>query len=170
MPTEPDNPSAGAFGAIHRAAHFQWRRVAAALQPGVPPIDIVTRYWDEVGISTARAYRDGVAASADPAEALAAAIVESSTVMGETAAVVRLEDGAAAVRHTACPWLEAHRKRGLLSECRPGCDAWFNSTARTLTELTGIPLKVETLQTMPDGDNACVRRVTSAAERNGDSP
>ncbi len=41
---------------------------------------------------------------------------------------------------------------------RPGCDILFQKTTEGLAEALGVPLHVETLATLPDGDDACVRR------------
>ena len=39
---------------IMRASHFQWRRAALASCPGLDPLELVNRYWEEVGKDTAK--------------------------------------------------------------------------------------------------------------------
>ena len=150
--------------AITRGQHFAWRRAVAELCPGVDPERVVDRMWLEVGRDTAAAYLKRL----DPAEPLAPQVAKSiawsSQCMGEDA-TVEVADGEgsakdeAFVRHTDCPWLHWHRRMDLLAEDRPGCDTWFQTMADEITDATGVRLRFETLQALPDGDPCCLRRL-----------
>ena len=77
--------------------------------------------------------------------------------MGEDAILEEREDGAY-VKHDGCPWHKWHEMLGLLPEDRPGCDAWFEATVRTINEGLGTNVKWETQRALPDGDDCCLRR------------
>ena len=77
--------------------------------------------------------------------------------MGEDA-IYEEDEGGCYVKHDGCPWHRWHENLGLLPEDRPGCDAWFEATVRTVNEALGTDLKWETLAALPDGDDCCRRR------------
>ena len=128
--------------------------------PGVDPRKLVDTMWEITGEQTGESYARRLDPAAPLAEQVAASIVWSSRCMGETA---RVESGArpgeALIRHDACPWHVWHEKRGLLAEDRPGCDAWFEATLRTINEKLGVKLRFETLSALPDGGDCCLRRI-----------
>ncbi len=144
---------------ITRAQHFAWRAAVVDLCPDVDAAHVVDRMWELIGAQTGAAYAKRLDKSQPLAQQVAASIVWSSDCMGEDA-VVETGDGAdeAFVRHDDCPWLHWHRRLDLLAEDRPGCDAWFQATAERINETLGTKLQVETLKTLPDGDECCLRR------------
>jgi len=149
---------------ITRAQHFAWRQAAAELCTETDPAALVQRMWRIVGEETAEAYLRRFDRSAPLAPQVAESIAYSSQCMGEQAVV---EPGASAsearVRHHECPWREWHERKGLLDEDRPGCDAWFAATIDTINQALGTQLRFETLQSLPDGDSSCLRRLWDQA-------
>ncbi len=79
--------------------------------------------------------------------------------MGETATVEQGDGDEAYVNHTECPWYRWHRKLDLLDEDQPGCDAWFSAVAGKISEELGARIRVETQQSLPAGDECCLRRI-----------
>jgi hypothetical protein len=145
---------------ITRASHFAWRDAALRCCPGVDPQKLVDTMWEITGEQTGESYAKRLDPAAPLAEQVAASIVWSSQCMGETARVESgAEPGEALIRHDACPWHVWHEKRGLLAEDRPGCDAWFEATLRTINEKLGVKLRFETLSALPDGGDCCLRRI-----------
>lgn len=145
---------------ITRAQHFAWREAVQRMAPAVDATEVVKEMWRVTGEGTGAAYAKHVDKSRPLPQQVAESIAFSSVCMGEDATV---EPGAAGkpeafVRHRACPWLDWHQKKGLLHEDRPGCDAWFEGTVATLNRQLGTRLKVETLKSLPDGDDCCLRR------------
>ena len=147
---------------IVRAQHFAWREAVAQLCPDVDPADVGDRMWALTGRGTAAAYLKHIDPSRPEALQVAESVAFSSRCMGEDASVEAGEEGEAFVRHADCPWFHWHLKKGLLAEDRPGCDRWFQETTAGLAEALGIPLEVETLATLPDGDDSCLRRFSVA--------
>ncbi len=146
---------------IHRAQHFAWREAVAAL--GADAAACVDRMWEVTGRQTARAYRGRLDAAQPLPSQVAACVAWSSRAMGEDASVelpIGEDGGAALVRHRSCPWLDWHRRMGLLAEDRRGCDLWFQSLTAELNRLLGSRLHCETLAALPDGDDCCLRRFT----------
>ncbi|MCK6528369.1 hypothetical protein L6R50_12720 [Myxococcota bacterium] len=140
--------------AIHRAAHFEWRRAALSLAPGLDPLELVKAYWREVGRDTGRSWVKGLDRSAPLAPQVAERIAAVSRVMGEDA--VATPEG---VTHRGCPWAEWHRRQGVLAEDRPGCDAWLEASLAAVDEALGCRLRFETVESIPEGGRACVRRI-----------
>ena len=54
---------------------------------------------------------------------------------------------------------EWHQKIDLRSEDRSGCDHWFMATIEEINRTLGSELKVETLESLPEGGTRCVRRI-----------
>jgi hypothetical protein len=145
---------------INRAAHFEWRRAALALNPEADPLALVLRYWQEVGHDTARAYLKMIDRERPVAPQVAELVVKSSLAMGETAETQPGErDEEALVVHRGCPWLQWHQRNDALPEDRPGCDQWLQTIADDVSEALGITLRCQTLEALPDGAPTCTRRL-----------
>lgn len=142
---------------ITRAQHFAWHEAVLQACPGADIRKIVDTMWEVTGHQTAKAYLPRL----DPARPLpaqvAASIVWSSQCMGEAATLETAGDEAR-VRHADCPWFHWHRRLGLLAEDRPGCDVWFQTIVADVNEALGTRLRVETLESLPDGGSSCLRR------------
>lgn len=145
---------------IVRAQHFLWRQAVQQLCPGVDPADVVDQMWKLTGQRTAEAFAERIDAAKPLAQQVASGIVRSSRSMGEHATVEPGEsDSEAFVRHTECPWQRWHQRMDLAGEDRRGCDCWFQATVDGLSAALGAKVCFETLQTMPDGDPSCLRRI-----------
>lgn len=145
---------------IMRAQHFEWRRAALAMAPDVEPMELVLKFWSEVGADTARFYASRIDPDGDPAEQVAQLIVASSIAMGEDAEYLGpADDGSHLVAHNRCPWFDWHRKEGLLAEDRAGCDHWLATTLAGINRVLGTDLRFETVDTLPDGASRCLRRL-----------
>jgi hypothetical protein len=144
---------------INRASHFAWRQAVSRRCPEIDPRRLVLDMWDITGVQTGKAYVKHVDPSLPLAPQIAASVAWSSQCMGEDAqAEPGPQPDQAFVRHRACPWHRRHRDNGLLEEDRPGCDRWLEATVRTINEELGSTLRFETLATLPDGDDCCLRR------------
>ncbi|MFQ5654318.1 MAG: hypothetical protein ACE5GW_06270 [Planctomycetota bacterium] len=145
---------------ICRAQHFAWREAVANRFPDADPSETVHKMWEITGRDTADAYLKRLDSSAPLAPQVAECIAWSSRSMGEDARAEAPEGrDEAFVRHLACPWFEWHGRHRLLEEDRSGCDCWFQHTVRRINERLGASLRVETLKTLPDGDDCCLRRI-----------
>jgi len=145
---------------ITRASHFAWRQAVAEMFPDADIEAVVYRMWEITGVETGQAYLRKI----DPDKSLplqvAASIVWSSDSMGETAELVKGENANEAfVKHTGCPWFEWHQRLGLLPEDRSGCDKWFELLIDTINKKLGTKLKFETIESLPEGGNTCLRRI-----------
>ncbi|MFH1844763.1 MAG: hypothetical protein ABIF77_16345 [bacterium] len=144
---------------IMRASHFQWRRAALALNPGLDPGELVNRYWDEVGRDTASYYLRQIDADGDVAEQVAALFVSSSVVMGEEAEVIENSaDGRCQVRHHSCPWFDWHQRENLLAEDLAGCDHFLQVVVKAINSALGTSLRVSTVESLPGGGGGCLRQ------------
>ena len=147
------------MAAIMRASHFEWRRAALAMAPELDPMELVMRFWSEVGDDTARFYAGKIDPSKDAAEQVARLVVSSSLAMGEDAQYLGAsEDGRHLVAHNDCPWYHWHRKEGLLAEDQAGCDHWLETTLEGVNKALGIRLRFETVETLPCGAKRCLRK------------
>jgi len=149
---------------IVRAQHFAWREAVRQTCPDVDPAEVANRMWALTGDDTAAAYVKHIDPDAPLALEAARSVAFSSRCMGEDASVEEGAEGEALVRHADCPWFHWHKRLGLLAEDRPGCDLWFERAAAGLAESLDVPLRVETLASLPDGDDCCLRRFWVAAE------
>ena len=144
---------------ITRAQHFAWRDAVVQLCPDVDPVAVVDKMWEITGQYTGGSYAKRLDRDQPLAPQVAASVAWSSQCMGEDAVVEIAEGGKEAfLRHRGCPWFEWHQQRDLLAEDRPGCDVWFQATVALINEELGTDLKVETLSSLPDGDDCCLRR------------
>ncbi len=143
---------------ITRAQHFAWRQAVVELCPDADPAAVADRMWELTGVQTGASYAKRIDTDAPVAAQVARSIVWSSKCMGEDAEVEAGEGDEAFVRHADCPWFHWHKKLGLLEEDQPGCDAWFQTTVKHLNQRCGTTLQVETLKSLPDGDDCCLRR------------
>jgi hypothetical protein len=144
---------------IMRASHFQWRRAALALNPDIDSIDLVNRYWDEVGKDTAQYYVRQMDPVGDVAEQFTALFVSSSVVMGEDAEVIdKSAEGRAQMRHNSCPWYDWHQREGLLAEDLVGCNHFLQVVVDDVNAALGISLRFETVESLPDGGRCCLRQ------------
>jgi len=144
---------------IVRAQHFAWREAVRRMCPEVDPGEVADCMWALTGERTAAAYLTHIDRDGPLALEAARSIAFSSRCMGEDATAEAGDHGEAFVRHAACPWFRWHEDRGLTKEDRPGCDRWFQKTTAGLSEALGVDLRVETLAALPDGDDACIRRL-----------
>ncbi len=148
---------------IVRAQHFAWREAVCRSCPDVDPSVAVIRMWENTGKQTAKAYLKRIDRTRALAPQVARSIVSSSESMGEEAAVElpagKEKGDEAFVRHTSCPWFDWHRRLDLIAEDRPGCDAWFQTLVDEINRELGTRLCVETLETLPEGGDTCLRRL-----------
>ncbi|MHC4224745.1 MAG: L-2-amino-thiazoline-4-carboxylic acid hydrolase [Planctomycetota bacterium] len=145
---------------ICRASHFAWREAAVRCCPDVDERTLVNEMWDITGVQTAEAYLKRLDPSGNLPGQIAASIVWSSQCMGEDAHVEEGKDPSECfVKHEDCPWHRWHQKLGLLAEDRPGCDRWFDAAIRTINEKLGTNIRFETLSSLPDGCDCCLRRI-----------
>lgn len=155
---------------ISRAQHFAWREAALALAPDLDPQQLVNKMWEITGVQTAKAYLKRLDPDQPLAPQVAACIESSSVCMGENAAAEPGEGDDAYIRHVTCPWHDWHERLDLLSEDRPGCDAWFASTIAEINRALGANLKFETKCSLPEGGDCCLRRLwveRSSASQSG---
>ena len=145
---------------ITRATHFAWREAALELCPQVKPQDFVNKFWEITGRETAKGYLKRLDPNKPVARQVADAMVWSSVTMGEDAELVEgKNDKESYVRHKACPWVEWHRRLGLLEEDQPGCDKWFEITIKEVNKKLGTNVKFETEKSLPAGGECCLRRI-----------
>ncbi len=147
------------MSAIMRAQHFEWRRAALALAPDLDPMELVRRFWSEVGADTARYYVGRIDPDKDVAEQVANLVVSSSIAMGEDAEYLGPDgDGRHLVAHNDCPWYHWHHREGLLEEDQAGCDRWLETTLEGVNEALGTSLRFDSVETLPGGAKRCLRR------------
>jgi hypothetical protein len=115
--------------------------------------------WEITGVQTARAYQKRLDPGKPLALQVARSIAFSSACMGEQVTVEQGDGDEAFVRHTDCPWFHWHRKLDLLSEDRPGCDAWFGTVVAELSRALETDIRVETRCSLPEGGSCCLRRI-----------
>ena len=147
---------------IARAQHFAWHEAVAKTCPGANMAEVVNAMWEISGHETARAYLKRLDKTKPLAAQVAGSIVWSSQCMGEDAKLeLSSETGKdeAFVRHGDCPWFHWHKRLGLLSEDRPGCDLWFEKTVQLINDKLGTKLQVETRESLPEGGSCCLRRI-----------
>lgn len=144
---------------IMRASHFEWRRAVLGLYPDANSVEVVKRYWEEVGKDTAQFYLKKIDPQGDLPAQFAALFVSSSVVMGEDAELMEnTADGKAQARHNDCPWVHWHRKEGLLVEDQVGCDHWLKTVVDEVNSALGSSLCFETVEALPAGGECCLRR------------
>ncbi|MBW2453561.1 MAG: hypothetical protein JRI68_03575 [Deltaproteobacteria bacterium] len=143
---------------ITRAQHFAWRQAVADLCPEVDTARVVDKMWERTGEQTGAAYARRIDKSEPLAKQVAASIVWSSACMGEDAHVEAGVGDEAFVVHADCPWFHWHKRLDLLSEDRPGCDVWFQTTLERVNSELGTCVRCETTESLPDGDECCRRR------------
>jgi hypothetical protein len=144
---------------ITRAQHFAWHEAARQLCPDIDVGKVTDRMWEVTGHETARAYLKRLDKEKPLAPQVAASIVWSSQCMGEDAALEPTPGkDEAFVRHSDCPWYHWHKRLDLLHEDRRGCDLWFQTTVDDINKALGTKLRMETLESLPDGNACCLRR------------
>ncbi len=145
---------------INRLAHFEWREAALTLCPGLDSRELVLKYWEIVGRDTGKAYLKHMDRTKPVAPQIASSFVWSSINMGEDA---HLFEGDAPTEaymlHKDCPWLAFHKRYDAVAEDRPGCDRWLGSLIGVINDELGTTIKFETLESLPEGGQGCVRRV-----------
>ena len=160
-PAPPLRQKFDVLAQISRAQHFAWREAVAACCPGIDAAAVAEHMWEISARETAKAYIARIDPKQPVPRQLAQHFAWSSIVMNEAAIVESSPDGTEArVVHYDCPWFHWHKRLDLLAEDRPGCDAWFFTVVEEVAAATGVPLKIETLSTLPDGDATCARRIT----------
>jgi len=144
---------------ITRASHFEWLRAVRALAPELDLSELVRRYWQEVGRDTAVAYLRHIDPQKPLPEQIARSFAFSSQCMGENCTVKPgRDDSEYFAEHTGCPWFDWHKKEGLLEMDRMRCDAWLGAIVEDANKSLNSKLKAETLKSLPDGDDTCLRR------------
>ena len=144
---------------ITRAQHFAWHEAVRRACPDVDTAKVVNLMWELTGHETARAYLKRLDPTKPLGPQVAGAIVWSSQCIGEEAVLEVSEskqDGF--VRHNDCPWYHWHKRLDLLAEDRPGCDIWFQTAVEDINKALGTKLKVETVESLPEGGKCCLRR------------
>ena len=145
---------------IVRAQHFAWREAALTLCPDIDPTELGNKMWEITGVQTGKAYLKRIDKSKPLAEQLANSIAWSSVCMGEDARVIKGKQGDEAfVKHDGCPWYDWHKRLGILDEDLPGCDTWFRTAVETINKELGTKLRIETQQSLPEGNSCCLRRI-----------
>jgi hypothetical protein len=148
------------LASIMRASHFQWRRAALASCPGSDPLELVNRYWTEVGKDTAKYYLRMIDPDKDLADQVASLFVSSSEVMGEEAEVIeKSPEGRCQVRHKTCPWFDWHRREGLLAEDQAGCDHFLQVLMDEINLALDTSLRFRTVESLPGGGGCCLRQI-----------
>jgi len=143
---------------IMRAQHFAWREAVRQCCSDVDPTDVVDRMWLLTGRQTSKAYLKRLDCELPIAPQVARSIAWSSQCMGEDA-VVEEHGDEVRVRHRDCPWFHWHKKLDLLAEDQPGCDRWFGTLVADINAEFGTELRVETLESLPEGGASCLRRL-----------
>ena len=152
-----------ALGNITRATWYEFRQAALDLAPQLKPMDLALHAWEVVGHDTSKAYVNSLDLSKPSfLEDIAKLIVQSSTMMGETARLVKSsKPGEVFVEWDRCPWPEFARKYGAtMEEDVLGCDMWFQTVIKDINEIFGTDVKLETTHAIPRGDKTCTRRLT----------
>ena len=144
---------------ITRASHFEWLRAVSKLAPELDLDKLVRQYWHEVGLDTAKAYLPHLDKDKPLPEQVARSFAFSSTCMGEDCQVKPgKDDKEFFAEHHGCPWFDWHKREDKLEQDRMGCDAWLGAVVEGVNESLGTSLKCETLKSLPDGDEVCLRR------------
>ncbi len=146
---------------ITRAQHFAWHAAVAELCPDVAVAAVTDRMWELTGKQTAAAYLKRLDKDAPLSPQIAEGIRWSSECMGEDASVEPSVAGRDEVflRQHACPGHHGHKRVDLVSEDQPGCDRWFALTIDTINEALDTTVRFETLQSLPEGGDSCLRRI-----------
>lgn len=144
------------------AQHFAWHRAVEKLRPDVDLAAVLGAMWEVTGRHNARAYLKRLDKTKPLPAQVAASIVWSRRCMGEDARVEKSEWGegedVAFVRHADCHWYHWHKRFKLLEEDRPGCDLRFQAAIDEINKALGVSIRVETMMSLPDGDDCCLRR------------
>jgi hypothetical protein len=152
-----------ALGNITRATWYEFRQAALDLAPELKPMDLALHAWEVVGHDTSKAYVNSLDLSKPTfLEDIGRLIVQSSTMMGETARLVKSKNpGEVFVEWDRCPWPEFARRYGAtMEEDVLGCDMWFQTVIKDINEIFGTDVKLETTAAIPRGDRTCTRRLT----------
>ena len=145
---------------ITRAQHFAWHQAVTDVAPDVDITKVVNRMWEVTGHQTAASYVRHFDRDQPLAPQFAKSIAWSSQCMGEDAHVeAGNSKNEAFVRHADCPWVHWHHKLGLVAEDRPGCDIWFATAIEAINKELNTTMQFETIESLPDGDNCCLRRI-----------
>jgi hypothetical protein len=153
---------------INRASWYEWRQAALEYaRPGVTALDLVLRAWEISGHDTANSYFNMLDRNSKTfLEDVAKAIVFSSTMMGETARVVKGEKpNEVFVQWDRCPWPEFARRYNVpMEEDVLGCDKWFQTVIDDVNKFFNTKIKLETTKAIPRGHGICVRRLSLTLE------
>jgi hypothetical protein len=157
-----------ALGNITRATWYEWRQAAIeCARPEFKPLDLVLKAWEVVGHDTSKAYFTRLDVSKPSfIEDIGKCIVDSSTMMGEDAIIVKgKNENEIFVQWDRCPWPEFARRYGApMEEDVLGCDKWFQTVIEDINELFNTSVKLETLKAIPRGDRVCLRRISMDKE------
>jgi hypothetical protein len=152
-----------ALGNITRATWYEFRQAALDLNPKLKAMDLVLHAWEVVGHDTSKAYVSALDLSKPSfLEDIGRLIVQSSTMMGESARLRKGKDASEVfVEWDRCPWPEFARKYGAsMEEDVLGCDMWFQTVIKDINEIFGTDVKLETTSAIPRGDKTCTRRLS----------
>ena len=145
---------------ITRASHFEWREAFIKMFPDLDPAEAVMNYWEIVGRDTAKALLKKIDRNKPVAPQITEMIVNSSIAMGESADMTVENDGNVRLVHSACPWFDWHKKYDALKEDQPGCDCWIQTILKDINQELNTNVRVETLSSLPAGDENCTRIFT----------
>ena len=159
-----------ALGNITRATWYEFRQAALDLAPKLKPMDLVLHAWEVVGHDTSKAYVNALDLSKPTfLEDIGRLIVQSSTMMGETARLRKSDKpNEVFVEWDRCPWPEFARRYGAsMEEDVLGCDMWFDTVIKDINEIFGTDVKLETTHAIPRGDKTCTRRLSMSDRHKG---
>lgn len=139
---------------ICRDFYFKWRAVVEEEFGKEKSRELVAKFWEKVGIGTAKLYIQYGKVSPNDLLSIAKAIKMSSTIMGEDVEV-EIKNNIIIIRHISCPWWNWYKKMGLEEEDQYGCDKWFEATVKGINPRA----KVETVKSFPKCNNLCERRI-----------
>ena len=149
---------------INRATWYEWRQAAIeCARPEFKPLELVLKAWEVVGHDTAKAYFNMLDLSKPTfLEDIGKCIVQSSTMMGENAKIVKGNGpNEVFIQWDRCPWPEfARRYQVPMEEDVLGCDKWFQTVIEDVNQLFNTNVKLETQKAIPRGDGVCVRRLS----------
>ena len=144
---------------IHRGSHFEWIEAVKEICPNVNEHDLVLKYWEKVAESTAKNYLNHIDMNKSLPKQFAENFVFSSICMGEDATLIQGKDeNEYFAKHNDCPWYHWHKRLGKLEFDQEGCDMWLETLIKFINENLGTNIKAETLKSLPNGDEICLRR------------
>jgi hypothetical protein len=145
---------------IQRMSHFEWLKAAMHFaKEGTTELEVVKKFWEIVGHDTSPGYLKHLDPEKPLPRQIAKNFVFSSQSMGEDAVLVEgKDDSESFAQHNGCPWYEWHKRLDKLEQDLPGCDMWLEAFMADINEKLGTNVKWETVKSLPNGDDICLRR------------